>query len=101
MKRLLLVLLWLVPVAVLHAQIQYPVAKKENVVDDYNGVKVQDPYRWLEDDNSEETKTWVQKQNQVTFDYLSKIPYREKIRKRLEQMWNYPKYGAPFRKGDF
>ena len=100
MKRFLFALSLFIPFW-LQAQIQYPVAKKENVVDDYNGVKVQDPYRWLEDDNSEETKTWVQKQNQVTFDYLSKIPYREKIRKRLEQMWNYPKYGAPFRKGDF
>jgi prolyl oligopeptidase len=100
MKRLFLALLWLVPV-VSGAQIKYPVTKKENVVDDYNGVKVEDPYRWLEDDNSEETKAWVQEENKATFDYLSKIPYRDKIKKRIEEMWNYPKYGAPFRKGDF
>ena len=101
MKRLLLVLLWLVPVAVLHAQIKYPVAKRENVVDDYNGVKVEDPYRWLEDDNSEETRAWAKEENKLTFDYLSKISFRDKIKKRVEEMWNYPKYGAPFRKGNF
>jgi prolyl oligopeptidase len=99
MKRFLIALSLLTPYW-LQAQIKYPVTKKESVVDDYNGVKVQDPYRWLEDDNSEDTKAWVQQQNKVTFDYLSKIPYREKIRKRLEEIWNYPKYGAPFRKGD-
>src|SRR5215831_13147949 len=100
MKQLLIALFWLIPVALL-AQLKYPNTKKENVVDDYNGVKVADPYRWLEDDNSEQTKAWVQEENKVTFDYLSKIPYRDKIKKRLEEIWNYPKYGAPFQKGDF
>src|SRR5260370_39780556 len=100
MKRLLLALLWFVPF-VLPAQMKYPVAKKENVVDDYNGVKVEDPYRWLEDDNSEDTKAWVKEENKATVDYLSKIPYRDKIKKRMEEMWNYPRYGAPFRKGGF
>jgi prolyl oligopeptidase len=101
MKRLVLASIWLITVAFLHAQIKYPVARRDNVVDDYNGVKVEDPYRWLEDDNSQETKMWLQEENKVTFDYLSKIPYRDKVRKRIEEMWNYPKYGAPFRKGDF
>jgi prolyl oligopeptidase len=100
MRRVLIALSLFIPYW-LQAQLKYPVTKKESVVDDYSGVKVQDPYRWLEDDNSEETKEWVQQQNKVTFDYLSKIPYREKIRKRLEEIWNYPKYGAPFRKGNF
>jgi len=100
MKRLLLLLLWLLPI-VLQAQLKYPETKRENVVDDYNGVKVEDPYRWLEDDNSEQTKAWVQEENKLTFDYLSKIPYRDKIKKRIEEMWNYPKYGAPFRKGEY
>jgi len=100
MKRLFFAFLWLIP-AVLQAQIKYPETKRENVVDDYNGVKVDDPYRWLEDDNSEQTKAWVQEQNKVTFDYLSKIPYRDKIRKRLEEIWNYPKYDAPTQKGDY
>ena len=99
MKRMLATLLWLIPVA-LFAQLKYPDAKKENVVDDYNGAKVEDPYRWLEDDNSEQTKAWVKEENKVTFDYLSRIPYRDKIKKRIEEMWNYPKYGAPFQKGD-
>ena len=100
MKRLLITLVWLIPVA-LFGQLKYPDTKKENIVDDYNGVKVEDPYRWLEDDNSEQTKAWVQEENKVTFDYLSKIPYRDKIKKRIEEMWNYPKYGAPFQKGDY
>src|SRR5215467_1022167 len=100
MKRLFIALFWLIPVA-LFGQLKYPDTKKENVVDDYNGVKVEDPYRWLEDDNSEQTKAWVQEENQVTFDYLSKIPYRDKIKKRLEEIWNYPKYGAPFQKEDY
>jgi prolyl oligopeptidase len=99
MKRLLITLFWLIPV-VLYAQLKYPDTKKENIVDDYSGVKVEDPYRWLEDDNSEQTKAWVQEENKVTFDYLSKIPYRDKIKKRIEEMWNYPKYGAPFQKED-
>jgi prolyl oligopeptidase len=99
MKRLLITLFWFIPV-VLCAQLKYPDTKKENIVDDYSGVKVEDPYRWLEDDNSEQTKAWVQEENKVTFDYLSKIPYRDKIKKRIEEMWNYPKYGAPFQKED-
>ncbi|HEY1871583.1 MAG TPA: prolyl oligopeptidase family serine peptidase, partial [Chitinophagaceae bacterium] len=100
MKRLLVFLLGFIP-AVTFAQLKYPAARKEDVVDDYNGTKVPDPYRWLEDDNSDQTKAWVQQENKVTFDYLSKIPYRDKIRKRLEQIWNYPKYTAPFQKGGF
>src|SRR4051812_7912372 len=99
MKRSLFALLLLLSV-VLQAQLKYPDTKKENVVDDYHGVKVEDPYRWLEDDNSEQTKAWAQEQNKVTFDYLSKIPYRDKVKKRIEEMWNYPKYGAPFQKED-
>ncbi len=77
----------------------YPETKKVDTVDTYFGVKVADPYRWLEDDNSEETKAWVIEQNKVTQSYLSKIPYREKIKERLTNIWNYPKYGTPFKKG--
>src|SRR4029079_19667820 len=87
MKRILVAFLFLVPV-LLNAQIQYPETKKDSVTDDYNGVKVADPYRWLEDDNSEQTKSWVQEQNKVTQDYLSQIPYRDKVKKRMEEMWN-------------
>jgi len=85
---------------VLLAQLQYPATKKGDVKDDYNGIKVADPYRWLEDDNSEETKAWVKAQNKVTFDYLNALPDREKIRKRLEELWNYPRYSSPFKKAD-
>ena len=83
------------------AQVKYPVTKKVNQVDDYFGTKVADPYRWLEDDNSAETKDWVTEENKVTNAYLSTIPFRDKVHKRLEEMWNYPKYSSPFKKGDY
>ena len=73
--------------------------KKIEQTDDYHGTKVSDPYRWLEDDNSAETKAWVQAQNKVTFDYLNQIPQREQIKKRLTELWNYAKYSAPFKEG--
>jgi prolyl oligopeptidase len=81
--------------------INYPDTKKVDTVDDYHGTKIADPYRWLENDHSEETKAWVTAQNKVTQDYLSKIPFRAEIRKRLEELWNYPKNGAPVKHGDF
>ncbi len=60
-----------------------------------------DPYRWLENDNSEETKEWVTAENKVTHEYLSSIPFRGKVKKRLEEMWNYAKYSSPFKEGDY
>ncbi|PWT91807.1 MAG: S9 family peptidase [Blastocatellia bacterium] len=78
----------------------YPVSKKVDQVDDYFGTKVPDPYRWLEDENSPETKAWVQQENAVTFAYLDKIPYREKLKERLTQLYNYPRISAPFHRGD-
>jgi prolyl oligopeptidase len=83
------------------AQIKYPATKKVNQVDDYFGKNVADPYRWLEDDNSEETKAWVKAQNAVTNDYLAKIPFRAAVKKRLEEMWNYTKYSSPFKEGAY
>ena len=68
-------------------------------MDDYHGTKVADPYRWLEDDHSAETKAWVEAQNKVTFEHLAAIPERERIRKRLTQLWNFERYGVPFREG--
>jgi prolyl oligopeptidase len=85
----------------LMAQIIYPVTKKVDVSETYFNTKVIDPYRWLEDDRSEETGNWVAAQNKITFDYLSKIPTREKFQKAIEEKMNYPKYGAPFRKGAY
>lgn len=81
-------------------KITYPESKKVDQVDDYFGVKVADPYRWLEDENSPETKAWVQAQNAVTFAYLDKIPYREKLKARLTELFNYPRVSAPFHRGD-
>ncbi len=83
------------------AQIKYPATKKVNQADNYFGTVIADPYRWLEDDNSAETKAWAKDQNKVTDDYLSKIPYRAAVRKRLEEMWNYTKYSSPFKEGDY
>ncbi|MDE6865003.1 MAG: S9 family peptidase, partial [Alistipes sp.] len=79
----------------------YPVAERGGVVDDYFGTEVPDPYRWLEDDNSDATAAWVEAENAVTFDYLSQIPFRDAIRQRLTELWNYPKEGAPTKYGDW
>ncbi len=82
-------------------KLNYPTTKQVDTVTDYFGTKVKDPYRWLEDDMSEETGEWVEKQNDVTFNYLSKIPYREELKNRLEKLWNYEKIGSPFKEGDY
>ena len=76
--------------------IKYPKTKKGETVDIYFGTNVADPYRWLEDDKSAETAAWVKAQNEVTYDYLSKIPFREALKSRMEKLWNYEKIGAPF-----
>jgi len=82
-------------------KIKYPITRKDDsVVDDYHGTSIADPYRWLEDDHSEETIDWVKRQNEVTFDYLHKIPGREGVIDRLTALWNYPKYSSPFKEGD-
>jgi prolyl oligopeptidase len=81
-------------------KLQYPQTRKVDHVDTYHGTQVADPYRWLEDDNSAETAAWVEAQNKVTFGYLNQIPYRAKLKARLEQLFNYPKISAPSRKGE-
>jgi prolyl oligopeptidase len=80
--------------------LDYPQTRKDDQVDDYHGVKVADPYRWLEDDNSTETAKWVQAENAITYGYLDKIPYRAAVKRRLEQLINYERYTPPVRKGD-
>src|SRR5229473_5693916 len=77
----------------------YPPTARVEVVDDYHGTKVADPYRWLEDDNSAETKAWVDAQNKVTFAYLAQIPERARIKERLTKLWNYERFGVPFKEG--
>ncbi len=81
--------------------INYPETRKDDAADTLFGTSVPDPYRWLEDDKSEETAAWVREQNQITFGYLEQIPYREEIKNRLTTMWNYEKYTAPSREGDY
>lgn len=79
--------------------ITYPTTKIDtSITDDYFGTKVADPYRWLEDDNSAETKEWVAQQNKVTFDYLKQIPFRQAALDRLTKLWNFEKYGTPWKK---
>lgn len=82
-------------------RLEYPETATVDVVDNYFGVEVADPFRWLEDDNSAETKAWVEAQNAVTFDYLAQIPYRQQINDRLTEIWNYERYSAPFWKGNY
>ncbi len=79
----------------------YPKTAKVEQVDDYFGTKVADPYRWLEDDRAPETEKWVEAENKVTFDYLNRIPFRTQLRERLNALYNYPKYSAPFKKRDY
>jgi prolyl oligopeptidase len=79
----------------------YPESKKGTVTDNYFGTAVPDPYRWLEDDRSPETAAWVKAQNEVTFNYLKKIPYRDAIKNRMEKLWNYERISAPAKEGDY
>jgi len=81
--------------------ITYPETKKTDTVDVYFDTEVKDPYRWLEDDMSNETAEWVEAQNKVTFEFLDQIPYREELKNRLEKLWNYEKFSAPFKEGDY
>jgi prolyl oligopeptidase len=81
--------------------IKYPETKKGETIDTYFETKVSNPYRWLEDDKSAETGAWVKAQNEVTYAYLDKIPFREELKKRMEKLWNYEKIGAPAKEGDF
>ncbi|RQH21090.1 S9 family peptidase [Okeania hirsuta] len=78
----------------------YPITHKTDIVENYHGVEVADPYRWLEDPNSEETQEWVKSQNEITFNYLAEISEGENIKKRLTKIWDYEKYSVPFKQGD-
>ncbi len=81
--------------------LKYPKTIKIPVTDSFFGSAVTDNYRWLEDDRSKETEAWVQAENKVTFNYLSKIPYRKQLKDRLTQLWNYEKVGTPYKEGDY
>ena len=81
-------------------EIRYPTTLKKPVVDKYFDTTIVDPYRWLEDDYSLKTESWVEKQNTFTNRYLRKIPYRKKIEKRLREVWDYPTISIPFKRGN-
>jgi len=81
------------------AKLHYPPTHTVAHVDDYHGTPVPDPYRWLEDLNAPETQAWIEAQNALTFDYLEQIPAREKIRARLTELWDFARFGAPFKRG--
>ncbi len=102
MKRKIMIILLMHLVSLSHAWAQdlpYPVTKKVDQKDNYFGTMVEDPYRWLEDDNSLETKAWVMKQNLFTNNYLQKIPFRDTLLQRMKSLWNFISFKAPFRCG--
>ena len=82
-------------------KVKYPKTEKKEVVENYFDIEVKDSYRWLEDDRSEETESWVKAENKTTFDYLKNISFRSELKKRLEYLWNYEKISAPFKEGEF
>ncbi len=107
-RRISARLAWFVPMALLLApvlaaaqELEYPRSHKVDVVEDYHGTEVADPYRWLEDVDSEETKAWVEAQNEVTFAYLESIPERDWIEGRLNRIWDYERYSTPWKEGDY
>lgn len=81
--------------------VNYPATEKGDVADDYHGTQVADPFRWLEDDNADDTKAWVSSQNETTFGYLEQIPFRQAIEDRLTELVNYPRLSSPFRVGEY
>jgi len=83
------------------ATLTYPETKQVDTVDAYFDTEVKDPYRWLENDRSDETGEWVKAQNDLTFGYLESIPYRDSLKQRLSEVWNYEKIGAPFKRGEY
>ena len=83
------------------SSMQYPQAKRTDVTDTYFGTQVADPYRWLENDTAADVTRWVKQENGVTRQYLAQIPYRDRIKKRLTEIWDYPKYSSPFKEGDW
>lgn len=104
MKKIFIVLLNLGFMTGMNAQEfngVYPETHKGDHVDDYFGTKVPDPYRWLEDDLSLETKSWVERENTVTYGYLEQIKFREQFKKQLSELWNYEKVSAPFKEGNY
>jgi prolyl oligopeptidase len=100
-KSSFLIIVTILVMQVSAQNIHYPEAQKVDQVDDYHGNKVEDPYRWLEDENSQETKKWIEEENVISREYLEAIPFRTVIRDRLQELWNYERSGIPFKKGQW
>jgi prolyl oligopeptidase len=98
--QILLFIIMLMTFGAFAQKLQYPEAKKVDQIDDYHGIKVADPYRWLENSDSPDTKAWIEAQNKLTRAYLDKIPEREKIKRRLIELWNYEKFSTPVKRGN-
>lgn len=101
MKKAILISSLSMMTVTIMAQYNYPPTERGNVKDNYFGTEVADPYRWLENDTSRKTAAWVKMQQEFTEDYFRQIPYREKVKNRLEELWNYTRYGAPFKEGKY
>ena len=82
-------------------EIQYPLTNRNIIENTYFDVVVEDPYQWMENDQSSDVEEWINKQNQLSYNYLNNIPYKERIRKRLEEIWDYTKIGTPFIEGEY
>lgn len=95
MKVFILLSLCIISLGIMAQKIQYPSTQKVNQSDNYFGTIIEDPYRWLEDDTAKNTAAWVVEENKVTQSYFEQIPFRNKLHKRLSELWNYPKYSAP------
>jgi prolyl oligopeptidase len=100
MRHALLFMMLSPALALAEDALKYPVTRKEDVSEMIHGVKIDDPYRWLEDDNASATQDWVKRQNEVTFGYLQDIPQREGIRKRMAQIFNFERFGVPSKQGN-
>ena len=101
MKVFILLSLCIISLGIMAQKIQYPSTQKVNQSDNYFGTIIEDPYRWLEDDTAKNTAAWVVEENKVTQSYFEQIPFRNKLHKRLSELWNYPKYSAPEKNGEY
>ena len=110
MKNIILILVLFVSVILISCKegsqqnnknLKYPETPKKPIIEEYFGTTVTDNYRWLEEDRSKETEAWVQAENKVSFDYLSKIPYRKTLKDRLTALWNYEKIGTPYKESSY
>jgi prolyl oligopeptidase len=103
MRRNIFILFWIItPLSVVGQKLNYPETKIVSQTDVYHGVTVNDPYRWLEDDHSAETKNWVDAQNKVTFEYLASLPERDKNKSRLTKIWSFPRQSSPsYKNGNY